>query len=500
MLSRQPQCGNKFVSVGTAIEKLPAFNAIYEYGKNGSVNNCPYDDNFKAQWRNAVRDGVINCQYKPVDLRFFESAYGGYTPKRIDAANLYIKSMCDFDYNIISADAVQGVTPGGSATFTLAKSMHSQDGNYANISAGGSIYIYEDRQWVQVTSVNDTTPYAHQATVTPLNEEYTVNIRKGKKMMFSPVNQVGAYSCSVPHSTWQTPGYIKKISPAHFRKGWEQPIDLSRGYADVLQWAIIFDHEGRQMDAWVPYEQQKAREEIQYRKNLWCFLGQRMTNPALIGTGLTLDTTKYEGFDGLLPTLRYGGGFVYDYDPNIGFSVDADFMNIINRQDSLKKARSFTGMYGLQFMSSLVRNTQGMLKDVTGQINLDSYKQFGADMDQFKKLEVRSYQFLNYRFDFKLFDALTDARSIGNYDMPFLAIMMPNEGNVDSMGNAVAPIEFYMPEGMGESMAYYESPVLDHRTMPDHCDKWSGYVEDFVMMNINCPQNHILIQGVNPCA
>lgn len=500
MLSREPRCGNKFVNVGNAISKLPAFQALYEYGKDGIVPNCPYDENAQAAWRKSIRDGVINCQYLPVDLNFFEAAYGGYTPKKIQSSDLYIKSMCEFDYNIISADSVQGVTPGGPATFTLAKSMHDSTGSYANIAEGGSIYIYEDRQWVIVDSVNDTTPFAHQATVVPKNPDYTVNIRKGKKMMFSPVNQVGGYSCSVPHSTWQTPGYIKKIAPAHFRKGWEQPIDLSRGYQDQLQWAIIFDHEGNQMDAWVPYEQQKAREELRYMRNLQCFIGERVTNPALIGPGQMLENSKYQGFDGLLPTLRYGGGFVYDYDPTIGFSVDADWMNIIQRQDTLKKAKTFSGKYGFQFMAALVRNTQGMLKDVTGQINLNSYKQYGAAMDQLEKLEVKSYSFMNYRFDLTLFDALNDTRSIGNYDMPSLAIMMPNEGNRDSMGNPVAPMEFWMPEGMGEEMAYYESPILDHRTMPDHCDKWSGYVEDFVMMSINCPQNLILIQGVNPCA
>lgn len=504
-LSRTPHCGNKFLNVGDAISKIQAFNAIYEYGKDGSVNNavanglCNSED--AAAWRKLAREGTVNCQYKPTELDFFFDAFAPGGPKTIEATHLFIKSMCDFDYNIISAEAAQGNVPGGPVTFTLARSMHSADGQYANIAVNGSIYIYEDRQWIRITAVNDTTPYAIEATGVPYNGDYTANIRKGKKMMFTPVRFTDGYSCSIPKSTWLAPGYIKMVAPMRLRKDWEQPIDLSRGYEDVLQFAIIYDREGRQMDSWVPYEMQKAREELKFAKNLYAFMGERITNTALIGSGLTLETTKYAGFDGYLNTMRYGGGTVYDYDPTVGFSLDTDFMSILLRQDSLKKAKNFVVMNGLQFMASLVRNNQNTLKEATGQISLKAFAQSGMDMNKFAKLDVGEYKFLNYGLVFKPFDALTDSRSIGNHDMPNLGIAMPMEGNVDSLGNPVAPIEFFMPQGMGgENGSYEEHGPLDHRNMPEHCEKWSGYVAETVMMNVNCPQNHILMQGVNPCA
>lgn len=499
VLSSTPRCSNKFTSVGDAISQLPAFNAIYESSANScTMNNC--DPNRAAEWAKAVYDEVLNCSGTPTELDFFEKAFasGGRT-KQIDATDLYIKYNCDVDYNQYAAAEAIGAGPGVATNFTILRSGHSGDGKYTNIHVGGELYIYEDHRWVVVTAVNTTVDYAHVATVVPKDANYTVHIRKGKKMLFQTVRFIDGYSCSVPTTTWMTPGYIKKVSPMRLRKDWEQPMDLTRGYKDRLQFGILFDNEGREVEGWLPYQSIKAREEFKYAKNLMCFLGERVTNSALVGTGLTLENDKYAGYDGYLPTMRYGGGTVYDYNTSVGLSLEADFMPVIKRQDSLKRSKDFMVLYGFDFMTGLVRNNGETFKASAGQNNLSVFKQMGADLDVIQKLKIEQYSYMGYTFNFKAMDALSDTRSIGNYDMPYLGMAMPLSGVRDSSGNAVNAIEFFQPHGT-ESGTYWESGVRDHRYLQDGCEKWSGSITETMMMAVHCPQLHILFNGVVPCA
>lgn len=500
VLSSNPRaCSNKFTSVGDAISQLPAFNAIFEASRTqSSINNC--DPNRAAEWCKAVYEDVLQCSGTPTELDFFEKAFasGGKT-KQIDATDLYIKYNCDVDYNIMAQAAAVGAAPGAATNFTVLRSLHSGDGNYSNVSVGGELYIYEDDQWVRVTAVNDTVPYAHVVTVVPKNGAYTVNIRKGKKMMFQPVQFVDGYSCPNPHTTWMTPGYINKISPMRLRKDWEQPMDLTKGYQDKLQFGILFDHEGKEVDGWLPYQQIKAREEFKFAKNLIFFLGQRVTNTALVGSGLTLENDKYAGFDGYLPTMKYGGGTVYNYSTTNGVSLEADFFPIIKRQDSLKRSKDFMILAGFDFLHGMNRNNAEVFKASAGQNNLSVFQQLGADMSVIKKLDITQYSYMGYNFNFKQMDALSDTRSIGNHNMPFLGMAMPLTGVRNSAGKAVSPIEFFQPHGT-ESGTYWESPIRDHRLLSDGCEKWSGSLTETLMMGIHCPQLHILFNGTLPCA
>ena len=502
VISNAPRCSNQLVSVGDAIAKLPAFNAIYEAGRDtSSVNGTGCSENESAAWRKQVYDEVLNCSGTPTELDFFEKAFasGGKT-KQLTATDLYIKYNCDFDYNIYAAAAAVGGAPGAATNFTILRSLHAGGGKYTNASVGGLLYIYEDSQWVRISAVDDTTDYAHIVTVIPLEGTYTVNIRAQKKMLFQPVRFVDGYSCAVPSSTWMTHGYINKVSPIQLRDDWEQPIDLSKGYQDQLQFGILFDNNGVEIDGWLPYEQTRARERFKYAKNLAFFMGQRTTNAALIGTGLTLENEKYAGFDGYLTTMKFGGGTVYDYRTELGFSLEADFLPIIKRQEALKRSKNFMVMHGFDFMLGLTRNNAEVFKNSAGQNNLNVFKQMGADMDVINKLDIKQYSFMNYTFNFKEMSALSDTRSIGNYDMPYMGMAMPLEGVRNSSGQQVNPIEFFSPHGMDASGTYQESPIIDHRFYPQSCMKWSGWIMETLMMAIHCPQLHILLRGKLPCA
>ena len=72
VISNAPRCSNQLVSVGDAIAKLPAFNAIYEAGRDtSSVNGTGCSENESAAWRKQVYDEVLNCSGTPTELDFF---------------------------------------------------------------------------------------------------------------------------------------------------------------------------------------------------------------------------------------------------------------------------------------------------------------------------------------------------------------------------------------------------------------------------------------------
>lgn len=488
----KPKISTKIFNVGSAVDGLQAFNAMYQFDGAG-VDACPdMSDADRASWRKAVRENVINLGGTPTDLDFFEKFAGGKTTD-VDASTLYIKYRQDKDYNVVAESDVTGSGPGQPVNFTMLKSIHSLNGQYSNAAIGGNIYCYEDGQWLVITAVNKTTPYAHVITAVPFSQFYTANIRKGRKMMYNPVRLVDGYSCHQPSNSWETPGYVSKIQPFNLRKDWELAIDLTRPYEEVMQFAIMFDNNGREVDSYELFEKTKAREEFRSMKNLAFMFGQKKDNPLLLA-GSNMGS-KYSGFMGYLPTLQYGGGTIYDVDPSQGFGFDDDFQSVIIHQDSTKRSKEFMVPHGLQWMFSTQRRNEEVFKNQGG-CSYESFTRMGADKSEITKLGITSYKYGNYSLHFREVDAWSDRRYIGNGPMPYMAIFMPTMGMTDSKGKSVPPIEFFNPGGHST----YLEIDRDHRRLESGCDKLSGELAETIMMAVHGQENHILINPVFPAA
>lgn len=489
-----PQCsdGNKYYTVGSVIDKLTAFKALHE-ARSGtaSVNNAKdLDANEKLSWTENIRKGIINCGGEPTDLEFFQNVFGGAT-KTDEAADLWIKYNCEKDYNIIAEDAANAAA-GQAVTFQLLRSLHAGNGKYSNVAVNGNIYIYEDDQWLRVTNVDTTTDYGHLVTAVPHSQYYAPSVRAKKKMMFNPVRIVDGYSCNVPSSTWQTPGYAMRVQPFRIRKDWELPLDLLRPYRDILKFALSWDNEGNEVNNWETYEKIKAREEFKYMKNLTFFMGQKIDNPLLLTTATA---EKYAGFDGYIPSIKYGGGFVYPFDPTYGFDLDADFQSIIMRQDALKMSSEFLFLHALPFMMGLNRRSGQYFKD-NAQITFETFRRAGEAIE---RLGVTSMKYLNSSLHFKLVSAWSDTRGIGNDKIPFMGFGMPGTNLRDSRGNEVSAIEFYNTGGNPETGSYEEID-RDHRKLENGCEKLSGTIAETFKMAVHCPKTHILLDPMYPCS
>lgn len=494
--SQTPKIKTDIFSVDGALQ-LPAFKAIWEASRNtSSSNNTNWDENRKAEWRNLVREGVINVGGESVDINFFNEMYGGNI-ETIDALNLYTKYNADVDYNIAAAASVTGSAPAAEKWVTLARHYHSTSGTQSYITKGQSVYIYEDGQMCYVKDVDRTTDFAHQFLLQPYRKNYTVNIRKNAAILVIPARIINGQSSPIDSTTMQTPGYVSKVSPLRIRKDWKTPVSLLKGYKDILQWAIMFDKDGNEVDCWITYDKMKAFEQMQLAENLMFFLGNTIDNPAL----LDVVVDDYSGFDGLLPTLKYAGGFVYNYDPTLGFSLEFDYGTILLRQDSLKETKEFTVMHGKNFMVNMVRNSNNFINNSQpGNLNYNAFSQSVSDSGTMvKKYSIKSYEAFNHSLHFREFGSLSDSRLLGNYDMPNLAICIASgPGLKDSKGKSVTPMEFFVPQGCSETGAF-EEYQNDSRTQESRTEYITGWMAKTLMMQIHGAKKHMLFNPVVNC-
>lgn len=491
-------CTQKMISVRDVLDNLPAFNALYQLKPGQAVDACnDFTNEQKARWMTWVREGAIYCGGEQTELDFFERTFNG-NKKKSEASEVYVRYNCDRDFNIYAETTANSVGPGQAVVFTMLRSMHAGDGKWSNVAVNGNIYLYEDMQWLRVTNVDKTVDYAHVVTAIPFSAAYTATVPGKKKMMFTRVRLVDGYSCSVPSSSWDVPGYVGKFTPFRARADWEIEVDLLRPYQEVLRYAITFDLHGNQMDGFEMMEKTRGRQEFQYTKNLMFFLGQKVDNPLLIGAGLAMRDNKYGGFDGYINSLRFGGGYVQETDPTQGYMMGTDFQQLMIRQDAMKETTEFFTIAGMPWMMSMIDGNAETFKNSAGACTFNTFDRSGLKKDAIEKLGIASYKYLDFTLHFKRMSALSDTRSIGNYNMPYMAFMMPGTGLKDDNGESVSPIEFYEAGGTPES-GTYEEIDRDHRKLESGCEKLSGTIAETFQMAVHCPKKHVLLYPKMPC-
>lgn len=491
-------CTKKIVSVQDVLQDLPAFNALFQLTPGQAVDACrDLTNEDKARWMAFVRDGAINCGGEATELDFFEKTFNG-NKKSTGATKVLVRYNCDQDFNIFAEQTANSAGPGQPVTFTLLRALHSGNGKLSNIAVNGSIYIYEDMQWLRVTAVDKTTDYSHQVTCIPFSQYYAATVLGKKKMMFTRVRLVDGYSCSVPSSSWATPGYVGEFKPFRARQDWELEVDLLRPFEEMLRFGLSYDLLGNEGDGFEWMEKTRARQEFQYTKNLLFFLGQRVDNPLLVGSGLSLRDGKYGGFDGYINSLRFGGGYVQETDPSNGYDLATDGQQLMLRQDAMKETSEFFTIAGMPWMMSMIDKNGETFKNSAGACMFNTFERSGLNKTQIEKLGITSYKYLDFTLHFKRMSALSDGRSIGNYNMPYMAFMMPGTGLKDSNGDSVSPIEFYDAGGTQEAGTYKEVD-RDHFKLESGCEKHSGSITETFQMAVHCPKKHVLLYPKFPC-
>lgn len=487
------------ISIQDALD-LPNFNAMYQANPESAQNTSKYCDNeiLREAFERAVVNEMINCSgSQKVDLNFFENAFG-WTERDVEAKEVWNMYDTDEDYNIFFEAAATATGAGLVFTVTLARANHSGNGKYSWPAKGMSIVDKENNIWYSIEDKNDDNDFGHVLTLQPFVGSVVGSVSKYKKYLVFPARFVGGYSCPLPMNAMPTVGYMQKVNPFRLRRDWWVKIDLLRGYTKILRWAILWDQNGKEIDAWDTYQAQKAREDLQLARNILAFLATPIDNADLInGTGVTMVDDVHTGFYGYLPSIKYGGGNVLDYDPSIGYDLGVDLEPFILQQDALKQSMSYSVRHGKSFKASLIDNANKMV--YREKLGVDMFPAFQRNGGTLKKLEIDGYEWLGFKLAFSEWGALNDSRLLGGQYFDNMAIFSPLDGVTDRTGAAIPSIEFYQYGGPGRRHTgdYYEN-MVDFRDTT-LCEELKGSVMQSVMMAVHCPHKHILLNPILGC-
>lgn len=508
-----PNTPRKIFQVDDAIDQLSAFPDVYrglfEFIENGGLASLGYNAEDLAMWRRNIRPGVVWVGGRPSETDFFRMMMGG-TPKETDATDLTIEYNSAIDFNIYAQNDASGTTgtvtggcyfgnvvngnyTGPYAQFNIATSGYADNGTKCNVNVGDQLLIYNDNKWVQVIKKDTTTPYAHIIYVAPFDPNYIIQIYGGYPMIPNHVQMTSGYSdhnTIVVHSEWETTGYFKTIQPFSLQRDWETPVDLMKGYRDIIQFPIIFDTiTGAEMDSWDFKAMADGRNDMIMAENLLFFTGEILGNTALTNAGYT---NKYGGFEGLLTTIFYGGGNIKEFDNSYGFDLDVDYTQIIYQNDALKLSTEYLLMGSKRFTGNMQRRCQDAFKGNSGACTFNTFERGGAEMADIKRLGVNSWMWLGATLHIKEIGAWSDSRWIGNGYFKNMGIMLPGDGLTDSNGQVVNPVEYWLPKGRQESGMWREE-WRDHRKLSDKAARFSGTIYHDVMMSVNGVENMFAI-------
>lgn len=495
--------------VDDAISQLPAFSNVYrgifDFIENGGLTALGYNGEDIARWRRAIRPGVIWIGGRPSETDFFKMMMGG-TPKEIEASDLTIEYNSAIDFNIYAqndaagtsgtvsncyyGDIVNGSYTGTYVQFQIATPGYADNGLKSNVNVGDQLYIYNDSKWVQVLRVDTSVPYAHQVYAAPFDQNYIPQIYGGYPILPSHSQMTQGYSDSstiVVHSEWETTGYLKTIQPFQLQRSWETPIDLDMAYRDIIQFPIIFDTvTGALIDSWDFKAMADGRNDMIMTENLMFFTGEPMTNTVINGAAFV--PNKYTGFDGLLPSIFFGGGNIKQYDNSYGFDLDVDYTQIILQNDALKLSTEYLLLCGKSFKMTMERRVQDAFKGNSGACTFETFKRGGAEMADITRYGVESWNWLGATLHIKEVSAWSDSRWIGNGYVKNMGIMLPGTGLTDSNGQSVNPVEYWVPRGKRESGQWNEI-WRDHRILSDKAMKFSGDIYHMIQMSVNGVEN-----------
>lgn len=496
--SNQPLFCQKPVTI-EGVFTMEQFNALTAANLACTAqDNACLDPNLGTTFVKNVVNQVIRCGGRKIDINFFNEIFGEAT-RPVDSKRIFNHYVCDADMNIYAAASRTGSGPGDALTFQLLKQNHAAAGTESLPAAGYILLDKENQVQYQITEVNTSIPYAHRVTIVPMDGAVTAEIQANKAYLVVPARMVGGCSCPIPTNKAMSIGYSKEVKPLRVRSDWKLCIDLLRSYMDKIQYAVIYDRDGRPYDSWDVYEAQQAREAVRIALNVLSFIGTPITNADLISGVDAVVDEQHTGYYGLLPSIENGGGIVQNYNAAIGFDLESDGEPIFLYQDALKRSNKFLFLAGQKFLFSLDNRANKMVKRTQGNANLfEAYRRMGEWLtpkeieggksyeSELAKIGVQSYDYRGFGIDFKKVDAFSDRRFFGSDFYSGMAIGMPMEGATDGQGRPVSAIEYYQYGNNGWTGGYEEFKVDFRQTTM--CEELGGYSAQSLMMAMHCPQ------------
>lgn len=496
LFSNEPKFCHKNMTVSEVLS-LDNISAILEQNEsNTNFAKCG-DPNLGVLVYKNLMNEMIRCGGDAIDLNWMEKLFPMQDKRRSETKRFYNHMICDPDFNVYAAASATGSSPGAAFWVQLLKANHGATGS-GSLPAKGYQWIDKDAGiWYTITDADTSVPYAHRYELTPNDGSVTGRIRANTPYLIGEARFVGGCNCQSVTNSISSIGHSQEVNFLRIRRDWKLCIDLLTGYQDKFQFAITYDRQGNPMDSWDVKEARDMREGIRGVLNLAAFIGTPTTNAALIsGGGATIDG-NHTGFYGMLPTLKYGGGNVYNIRQDQGFDWEVDGGPILLYQDSRKKTKRFMALAGMQFRHNMVDKTNKLVsRQVVGVNEWEAYRRMGAGMEtEIHKLGISAYKYDGFEVDIKQVDSWSDNRYFGSDYYSNMAIFMAKDGVASQNGKRLQPVEFYS-YGNSKWNGDYEEHYIDYRKSGDACNDIGGWGAQSVAMDLKCPDNHILINPV----
>lgn len=502
--SNKPRFSTKQLSIDSILT-LDKFNAMTESAlETTSGNNITPamaaacgDPNMGTTFRQNVVHQVINTSGSPIELNFFMEMFGS-EEKMVDTLRFWNHYMGDTTFNIYPANTTSAA-PGQPITFQVLKQNHGASGTMNLAAIGYSLWDKDNMIEYIITNVNRDIPYANKVTMVCTDASIAPSINANTPYLITPARRVGGASCKEVTNQMSSIGYSQEVNFLRLRRDWEVEIKLLRAYRDKIQYPVIYDINGNPMDSWDVYEAMEAREGLRMALNLAAWIGTPTTNQSLIsGVGAVIDG-DHTGFYGMLPSIKFGGGIVYDFPQSLGFDFEADGEPLFLWQDSRKQTTRFMVKHGLGFdftkndrSNKLVANTQ------VGSTVYEAYKRLEGMDSTYKtglaKMGINSYKYNSFELDFSLWGSLSDQRYAGSDYFSNLAVCIPAEGPREG-GRQIKPMEFYQ-YGQNGWTGDYEEFYVDNRKQTEACETIQGYSAQSIAFAMHAPDLFILLNPV----
>lgn len=508
IFSNKPRFCTKQLSLEGTLT-LPKFNAMTESSlENSSVNNVSEqlaaacgDPNMGTTFRQNVVHQVIYCGGKNIELNFFRDMFPG-DPRMVDTKRFWDHYICRTSLNLFFAAPSTAASAGAAFWAQVLKQNHGSSGTLNILATGYGLWDKDNMIEYYVTDVDYTVPYANKVQLTPANVAITGSVKANTPYLAAMSRRVGGESCTEPTPQMSTIGYSREVNFLRLRRDWKVSIDLLRAYRDKIQYPVIYDINGNPMDSWDVYEAMAAREGLQESLNVALFIGSPTDNPTLItGGGAKIDG-DHRGFYGMLPTLKFGGGVVYDFPQDEGFDFESDGEPLFLWQDSQKRSTKFMVKHGLGFDFSKNDRANRLAPRAGGGTNVtwEAYKRLGKLSGDWQtdmvKMGINSYKYNSFELDFMLWGSLSDDAYMGSDYYRNLAIMIPAEGPTEG-GRQINPMEVFQYGQNGWTGDYYETTV-DMRQTAEMCENIEGYCAQSMAFAMHCPELFILLNPVQP--
>lgn len=493
LFSNKPFFCQKDLST-TEILTLPFIQTLLEQDpSNTNYAKCGDPNLGVLLYKNLVHT-LIRCGGRKIDMNWMEELFPMQNQTKVDTKRFYNHYVCDPDLNVYVATSTSATGAGLPFWVQVLKSNHGASGT-ATLPALGFQWLDKDNGvWYTITDADTSVPFANRFELTPNDGTVTGSVSINTPYLIGVARFVGGCQGPAITNSITSIGYSQEVNFLRVRRDWRLCIDLLTGYQDKLQFMITYDVQGNPLDGWDVKEAQDMRLGIKSLLNLAGFIGTPTTNSTLIsGAGATIDS-NYTGFYGLLPTLQYGGGNVYNYPSQNGFDWEIDGEPILLYQDSRKKTSKFMALAGMQFITNMIDRTNKLVaRQQVGATIWEAYKRMGPAEDVLKKLEIMAYDYMGFGVDLKKVETWSDYRYFGSDKYSSMSIWLAQDGITEN-GRPLQPVEFYS-QGVGKWTGDYEEFYIDYRKTTSENDI-GGWAAQSLAMDVKCPNQQILINPV----